>query len=118
MEHKWSQRQTKAIKDSIKHWHENLMILQLNYLADDPLMREISIGGQNCSLCNFNYIKNDSCESCPLSIIGQDCGAMGSAWSTISYQMRGSESISIGLYYNKLFKSFANMINVLESLLN
>lgn len=94
------------------------MILQLNHLAGDPLMRKISIGGQSCSLCNFNYINNDSCESCPLSIVGQECGAMGSAWFTITYHLRGSESISIELYYNKLFKSFANMINVLESLLN
>lgn len=111
MNHNWNEQQIEAIKDSIEHWHENLMMLQLNKLSRSCLVQDILIYANDCALCYLYLVNEGSCIDCPLSKIGQRCDRGDDVWSKAKLAI-------LHLNFEKKFEATANMINVLESLLD
>lgn len=117
MNHNWTEKQIKAINASIEHWHENLMILQLNYLSGEELNKDFGMLGCDCALCTLHFKKG--CYYCPLHITGNDCNYYDSAWRMIFDQLNSMNIFnSVKEDYHCLFKATANMINTLEGLLD
>lgn len=114
MKRKWDKQRTEAIKASIEHWYENLMMLQLNYLSEQDLNENIYILGDNCALCTV--CSESHCFYCPLSITGQKCNDKDSAWYWVYRELELNNLYVIK--YKNLFKAITNMINTLESLLD
>jgi hypothetical protein len=73
-----------ALKQSIEHWHVNLLLAYAGELSDED------IRGSNCACCNLSYkIQNRfSCSNCIL-LIDMHCnyGCLSSPWSSVSEQL-------------------------------
>lgn len=110
MKRNWTKEEIKAIKLSLEHWYENLMMLQLNKLSNNDPIYGVYKSASFCALCDL-YLETDECECCPLFTIGQYCGGYDSAWYKASYAINNLD------FKNKI-KETCNMINVLESLLD
>ena len=55
-----------ALEESIKHWEDNLTMLESN--KNRYLLHGISISGDSCALCHFIIIEKarGSCTGCPV----------------------------------------------------
>ena len=104
----------KAIKQSIVHWQENLMILQLNYLSKEELQEDIRIMGGDCPLCKLF----DVCTDCPICKSSGCFHCYCTPWEEVRGLLQYSfAAYSTKTYYEKLFKAISNEINFLEGLL-
>ena len=97
-------------KKCIKHWHEILMLIQLNHLSRQPLLIDTSFGAGACAFCREYLIKMDSCDKCPIQMV---TGRMGCLW-TPYYDVQACRENQCT--YKELFKAVTDEINFLESL--
>ena len=91
MKQKWSKRQIKAIKASIKHWEKDIVkpfehsyeIVGSNWFTkgEDRLKLNdtfVKSGDGDCPLCESYY--NNNCINCPLEITNNGCHYDGSSY--------------------------------------
>lgn len=121
---RWTPEESKAIKESIIHWRDNVSRLKLagelgfsikTDVCTWYIVKDFSRGiigycdVDHCSLCRLSYSSSSSsfCHNCPLAIKNVRCQTTDSPW----YRCKNAQG------NQEIILSAENMVSVLESLL-
>jgi hypothetical protein len=105
----------KLQKKVLDHWHENLMILQLNFLSRQKLTRDIHTDILSCPFCLEYYSK--SCKECPIYLKSGEICCRETPYVRVLKALRISQAEKPKLSsYQQLFNAIAEEINFLETL--
>jgi hypothetical protein len=74
----------KALLKSIEHWHQNLNMLILNYLAGQNLRKDIHMTQEFCALCKLFNIGSPYCIGCPVNENDQHTWCEGTPYDAAS----------------------------------
>ena len=103
------------LEESIEHWFENLMMLQLNNFSKHNLIGDVFIYGDDCPLCHEYYFDSD-CEKCPIAEKVNAIGCRKTHWLKVKNLYVHNLYVLNDNDYEKLFEAITNQLNFLIEL--